>query len=246
MSSNNSSSSSTLSILGFVDGLWELNKVAKIIYFTLCFDILFFYIKGNGLFGIRLGKEFDLSIADMAGMIIVLGIFSSILLKVVSLLFSLFLIKLRYSDLFKSTEDIYKKSAEEVSFVELRDDALANGDDLSYKIYVDECKKQDEIIKGDWSNEVISFGVALAFSIEWYLSASDGQSRMFIDWLWEHVKSRDPEITHHYIGMFVSALLIAYATFICWPREVQSNVYYPKLARKLQREKEERKRNLGY
>lgn len=246
MSSNNSSSSSTLSVLGFVDGLWDLNKVAKIIYFTLCFDILFFYLKGNGLFGIKLGKEFDLSIADMAGMIIVLGMFSSVLLKVASLSFSLCLIKVKYSDLFRNTEGVYKKSIEEVSFGELRDDALSKGDELSYKIYVEECKKQEERRKGDWSNEIISFGVALAFSIEWYLSASDGQSKMFIDWLWEQVRSRDPEIPHHYIGIFVSVLLLTYTTFICWPKELESNVHYPKLARKLQREKEERKRKLGY
>lgn len=241
MSSSNNSSSSALSILGFVDGLWDLNKVAKIIYFTLCFDILFFYLKGNGLFGIKLGKEFDLSIADMAGVIIVLGIFSSVLLKVASLLFSLFLIKIRYSDFFKDSENTYTKSAEEVSFGELRDDALANGDELSYKIYVEESKRQEERRKGDWSNEIISFGVALAFLIEWYLSASDGQSKMFIDWLWEQVKLRNPEISHHYIGMLVSVLLLAYTTFICWPRELEYYVHYPKLARKLQHEKEERK-----
>lgn len=54
MSSSNSSS--TFSVLSFVDGLWDLAKVAKLIYFTLCFDVLFFYLKGNGLFGIKLGK----------------------------------------------------------------------------------------------------------------------------------------------------------------------------------------------
>lgn len=246
MSSNTSSSSSTLSILGFVDGLWDLNKVAKIIYFTLCFDVLFFYLKGNGLFSIKFGKEFDLSIADMAGMIIVLGIFSSVILKIASLLFSLFLIKVRYSDLFKYTEDLYKRSTEEVSFSELREDALENGDELSYKIYVEESKKYEKIIRDDWFNEVLSFGVALVFSIEWYLSASDGNSKMFIDWLWEQVKLRNPEIPHYYIGMFVSALLIAYATFICWPKQREFSVHYPKLARKLQREKEEKKREFGY
>ncbi|UWS34820.1 hypothetical protein [Erwinia pyrifoliae] len=62
MSSNNSNSGSTLSVLSFVDGLWDLGKVANLIYFTLCFDVLFLFLKGNGLFGIKLGKEFDLSI----------------------------------------------------------------------------------------------------------------------------------------------------------------------------------------
>jgi len=226
--------------------LWDLNKVAKIIYFTLCFDILFFYLKGNGLFGIKLGKEFDLSIADLAGMIIILGIFSSVLLKAASLSFSLFLIKVRFSNLFKYTEDLYRRHPDEVSFSELRDDAFANGDELSYKIYVEEYKKQEQIRKDDWSNEIISFGIALAFSIEWYLSAPDGQSKMFIDWLWEQVKLRGPETPHYYIGMFISALLILYATFVCWPKGLQSNLYYPKLAIKLRREKEERKRKLDY
>ncbi|SQC90698.1 Uncharacterised protein [Cedecea neteri] len=81
MSSSNSNSSSTFSVLSFVDGLWDLAKVAKVIYFTICFDVLFFCLKGNGLFGIKLGKEFDLSLADLAGMIIALGIFSSVILE---------------------------------------------------------------------------------------------------------------------------------------------------------------------
>ncbi|EHR8837349.1 hypothetical protein KUS10_002876, partial [Escherichia coli] len=92
MSSSNSGS--TLSVLSFVDGLWDLAKVAKVIYFTLCFDVLFFLLKRNGLFDIKLGKEFDLSLADLAGIIIALGIFSSIILEVITLLFNLFLIKI--------------------------------------------------------------------------------------------------------------------------------------------------------
>ncbi|WP_448622495.1 hypothetical protein [Dickeya fangzhongdai] len=60
MSSSNSSS--PISLLSFVDGLWDSAKVAKVIYFTLCFDVLYFWLKGNGLFGIKMGKEFDLSL----------------------------------------------------------------------------------------------------------------------------------------------------------------------------------------
>ncbi|EAQ6661470.1 hypothetical protein DMT56_04080, partial [Salmonella enterica] len=96
MSSNNSSSGSTLSLLGFVDGLWDLAKVAKVIYFTLCFDVLFFVLKGNGLFGIKLGKEFDLSLADLAGMIISLGIFSSVILEVMTLIFYMLLSEIKF------------------------------------------------------------------------------------------------------------------------------------------------------
>ncbi|HBS5958863.1 TPA: hypothetical protein MAL16_002938, partial [Klebsiella pneumoniae] len=113
MSSSNSSS--TFSVLSFVDGLWDLAKVAKLIYFTLCFDVLFFYLKGNGLFGIKLGKEFDLSLADLAGMIIALGIFSSIILEITSLCFNLLLIRIKYSNLLQSKDErIYQKSSTEV------------------------------------------------------------------------------------------------------------------------------------
>jgi hypothetical protein len=41
-----------------VDGLWDLAKVAKVIYFTLCFDVLFLF-KRKWSFGIKLGKDFD-------------------------------------------------------------------------------------------------------------------------------------------------------------------------------------------
>lgn len=100
MSSNNSNGGPTLSVLSFVDGLWDLEKVAKLIYFTLCFNVLFFFLKGNGLFGIKLGgKEFDLSIADLAGMIIALGVFSSIILEATTLCFNLILIRIKYNKL---------------------------------------------------------------------------------------------------------------------------------------------------
>ncbi|MFJ5359966.1 hypothetical protein ACIPUG_03280 [Pectobacterium sp. CHL-2024] len=108
MSSNNNSA--PISVLNFADGLWDSIKVAKVIYFTLCFDVLYFWLKGNGLFGIKLGKEFDLSLADLAGITIALGIFSSIILKTISLIFSLVLINIKYSRFLQNEEkQIYKK-----------------------------------------------------------------------------------------------------------------------------------------
>lgn len=180
MSSSNSSS--TFSVLSFVDGLWDLAKVAKLIYFTLCFDVLFFYLKGNGLFGIKLGKEFDLSLADLAGMIIALGIFSSIILEITTLCFNLLLIRIKYSNLLQSKDErIYQKSSTEVFMSELRDDALENGDDMSLKLYTEEQSKREKNYKEGRAAEIISFGTIFVFSIEWYLSASNGSSRMFID-----------------------------------------------------------------
>lgn len=246
MSSNNSNDGSTLSVLGFVDGLWHLNKVAKVIYFTLCFDVLFFCLKGNGLFGIKLGKEFDLSLADMAGMIIALGIFSSVILEITALSFNLLLIRIKYSDLLQNKDErVYQKSSTEVSMYELRDDALESGDDMSFKLYTEEQSRRERIRKEERLNEIISFGTIFVFSIEWYLSVSDGSSKMFIDWLWEQSKHRDPTTPHFLIGLLVSLALLFYATTICWPTENYRKIYYPKLAQKLRRKEDERKKKIG-
>lgn len=246
MSSNNSNSGSTLSVLGFVDGLWHLTKVAKIIYFTLCFDVLFFFLKGNGLFGIKLGKEFDLSLADMAGMIIALGVFSSIILKITTLIFNLLLIRIKYSNLLQNKDEkIYQKSSTEVSMYELQNDALENGDDMSFKLYTEEKNKIEIISKEKNLNEIISFGIIFVFSMEWYLSVSDGSSKMLIDWLWEQSIHRDPTIPHFLIGLVVSLVLLSYATNVCWPAEIDRKIYYPKLAQKLRKKEDERKKKIG-
>ncbi|MFA9175873.1 hypothetical protein ACEPWN_07310 [Klebsiella variicola] len=234
MSSSNSSS--TFSVLSFVDGLWDLAKVAKLIYFTLCFDVLFFYLKGNGLFGIKLGKEFDLSLADLAGMIIALGIFSSVILEITTLCFNLLLIRIKYSNLLQSKDErIYQKSSTEVFMSELRDDALENGDDMSLKLYTEEQSKREKNYKEGRAAEIISFGTIFVFSIEWYLSASNGSSRMFIDWLWEQSKHSDPTTPHYLIGLLISSALLFYAVSVCWPKEDSHKIYYPKLAKKLRK-----------
>lgn len=238
MSSSNSSS--TLSVLSFVDGLWDLAKVAKVIYFTICFDVLFFCLKGNGLFGIKLGKEFDLSLADLAGMIIALGIFSSVILEITTLFFYLLLIRIKYSNLLQSKDDrIYQKSSTEVFMSELRDDALENGDDMSLKLYTEEQCKREKNYKEGRTAEIISFGTICVFSIEWYLSASNGSSRMFIDWLWEQLKHNDPTTPHYLIGLLVSSALLLYAVSVCWPKEDDRKIYYPKLAKKLRKKEGE-------
>ncbi|MEQ9861368.1 hypothetical protein OI450_05525 [Pectobacterium cacticida] len=244
MSSSNSTS--PISLLSFVDGLWDSAKVAKIIYFTLCFDVLYFWLKGNGLFGIKLGKEFDLSLADLAGMVIALGIFSSIILKIISLFFLLVLINIKYSKPFQKKEKTnYQKSYTEVFTGELREDALGVGDDLSFKIYTEEKRKRNDIEKEQRNAEIISFGVFLVFFSEWYLSASDGSSKMFIDWLWEQLKYRDPTTTHSLVGLIISLILLAYAVMVCWPKDVDRMVYYPKLARKLRKEEDEKEKSFN-
>lgn len=246
MSSNDSNSSSTLSALSFVDGLWDLAKVAKIIYFTLCFDILFFCLKGNGIFGIKLGKEFDLSIADLAGMIIILGIFSSVILEITTLCFNLLLIRIKYSKLLQSKEEkVYQKSSTEIFMHELRDDALENGDDMSFKLYTEEQAKIAKNLKEGRLTEIISFGTIFVFVIEWYLSSSDGSSKMFIDWLWEQCKYRDPTISHFIIGLSVSVVLFLYTTAVCWPTDPDRKIYYPKLAKKLRKKKDDLNKKLG-
>ncbi|MBK4113542.1 hypothetical protein JHD93_15400 [Cronobacter sakazakii] len=240
MSSSNSNSSSAFSVLSFVDGLWDLAKVAKVIYFTLCFDVLFFCLKGNGLFGIKLGKEFDLSLADLAGMIITLGIFSSVILEITTLCFNLLLIRIKYSNLLQSeNEKIYQKSSSEVFMSELRDDALENGDEMSLTLYAEEQSKREKKYKEGRANEIISFGTVFVFSIEWYLSKSNGTSRMFIDWLWEQSKHSDPTTPHYLIGLLVSSALFFYAVSVCWPKEDDHKIYYPKLAKKLRKQKDE-------
>ncbi|MGQ6473273.1 hypothetical protein ACUNE3_09090 [Serratia sp. IR-2025] len=246
MPSNSNNSASTLSVLGFVDGLWNLTKVAKVIYFTLCFDVLFFYLKGNGLFGIKLGKEFDLSIADMAGMIIALGVFSSVILEIITLCFNLLLIRVKYSKLLQSKDGgVYRESSTEVFIHELRDDALESGDEISLKLYAEEKNKINILRKEERLNEIIAVGTVFVFSIEWYLSVSDGSSKMFIDWLWERSKYRDPTIPHFLIGFLVSLALLFYATAICWPTEDNRKIYYPKLAQKLRKKEDEWKKKFG-
>ncbi|HIB9751412.1 TPA: hypothetical protein ACWZJ8_000949 [Escherichia coli] len=246
MSSSNSNSSSTFSVLSFVDGLWDLAKVAKVIYFTICFDVLFFCLKGNGLFGIKLGKEFDLSLADLAGMIIALGIFSSVILEITTLCFNLLLIKIKYSNLLQNKDErIYQKSSTEVFMYELRDDALENGDDMSFKLYTEEKTRREKKHKEGRTTEIIAFGTIFVFSIEWYLSLSNGSSKMFIDWLWEQSKHSDPTTSHFLIGLLVSSALLFYAVVVCWPTDHDHKIYYPKLAKKLRKKEDELKKKMN-
>ena len=242
---SSSDSSSATSALSLADGLWSSAKVAKIIYFTLCFDILYFWLKGNGLFSIKFGKELDLSLADLAGIIIAMGIFSSILLKMVSLIFSLILIRIKYSNIMQNKEEqLYQKSSTAVHIYELRDDALGDGDELSFKMYIEEYKKRNKTEKEHQKNEIISFGVFLVFCSEWYFSATDGSSKMFIDWLWEQLKYRDPATTHYLVGLIVSFILLIYAVIVCWPEDIDRKIYYPKLASKLRKEEDLKKKKL--
>jgi len=243
MSSSNNSSGSTLSVLGIADGLWDLAKVAKLIYFTLCFDVLFFCLKGNGLFGIKLGKEFDLSLADLAGMIISLGLFSSVILEIMALFFYMLLSRIKFSEFLQSKDErIYPRSSTEVFISELRDDALDNGDDMSFKLYNEERTKRDKNFKEGRLVEIISVGTFFVFFIEWYLSASDGSSKMFIDWLWEQSKHSDPTTPHFLIGQLVSSALLFYAVAVCWPTDHDRKIYYPKLAKKLRKKEEDWKK----
>ncbi|ATF92064.1 hypothetical protein CO704_08180 [Cedecea neteri] len=213
------------------------------IYFTICFDVLFFCLKGNGLFGIKLGKEFDLSLADLAGMIIALGIFSSVILEITTLCFNLLLIRIKYSNILQNKDErIYQKSSTEVFMYELRDDALENGDDMSFKLYIEEKSKREKNHKEGRSTEIIAFGTVFVFSIEWYLSLSDGSSKMFIDWLWEQSKHSDPITPHYLIGLLVSSALFFYAVAVCWPTDHDRKIYYPKLAKKLRKKEEDWKK----
>ncbi|MDZ6005774.1 hypothetical protein U4M03_26955, partial [Klebsiella pneumoniae] len=99
-----------------------------------------------------------------------------------TLCFNLLLIRIKYSNLLQSKDErIYQKSSTEVFMSELRDDALENGDDMSLKLYTEEQSKREKNYKEGRATEIISFGTIFVFSIEWYLSASNGSSRMFID-----------------------------------------------------------------
>ncbi|EBL1934455.1 hypothetical protein AB4V40_001680 [Salmonella enterica] len=219
------------------------SQSSKINLFHLIFRCPFFCLKGNGLFGIKLGKEFDLSLADLAGMIISLGIFSSVILEVMTLFFFMLLSRIKFSEFLQSKDEVnYRRSSTEVFISELRDDALDNGDDMSFKLYAEEQSKREKIFKEKRLVEIISFGTFFVFFIEWYLSASDGSSKMFIDWLWEQSKNRDPTTPHYLIGLLVSLALLFYAVAVCWPKEDNRKIYYPKLAKKLRKKEEDRKK----
>lgn len=238
------SSNSNLPIpsFNFMDGLWDSMKVAKLIYFILCFDVLFFLLKGYGFFGIKLGREFDLSFADFAGMVIVFGIFSSIILKIIVFLFIQCLISLRFSRLFKNdNSNSYQKTDGYVSIYALREDALDDGDDLSLKLYFEEKNKMIKSLNESSLNEAISLGIFLIFMFEWYFSNFDGSSRMFIDWLWGQLVLRDPTIEHHSVGLVISIFLSCYTLMICWPRDNYYSIYYPRLAEKLRKKDADRR-----
>ncbi|EEG5133395.1 hypothetical protein GY263_005028 [Salmonella enterica] len=113
---------------------------------------------------------------------------------------------------------------------------------MSFKLYAEEQSKREKIFKEKRLVEIISFGTFFVFFIEWYLSASDGSSKMFIDWLWEQSKNRDPTTPHYLIGLLVSLALLFYAVAVCWPKEDNRKIYYPKLAKKLRKKEEDRKK----
>ncbi|WP_220702771.1 hypothetical protein, partial [Klebsiella pneumoniae] len=153
-----------------------------------------------------------------------------------TLCFNLLLIRIKYSNLLQSKDErINQKSSTEVFMSELRDDALENGDDMSLKLYTEEQSKREKNYKEGRAAEIISFGTIFVFSIEWYLSASNGSSRMFIDWLWEQSKHSDPTTPHYLIGLLISSALLFYAVSVCWPKEDGHKIYYPKLAKKLRK-----------
>jgi len=111
-------------------------------------------------------------------------------------------------------------------------------------LYTEEKNKRETKLKDERLTEIISFGTIFVFSIEWYLSASDGSSKMFIDWLWEQSKHRDPTTPHYLIGLLVSSVLLFYAVAVCWPTDHDYKIYYPKLAKKLKNKEDDRKKKI--
>lgn len=176
-------------------------------------------------------------------MIISLGLFSSVILEIMTLFFYMLLSRVKLSAFLQSKDERnYPRSSTEVFISELRDDALDNGDDMSFTLYNEERTKRDKNFKEGRLVEIISVGTFFVFFIEWYLSASDGSSKMFIDWLWEQSKHSDPTTPHFLIGLLVSSALLFYAVAVCWPTDHDRKIYYPKLAKKLRKKEEDWKK----
>lgn len=238
-----SSSNNSISIFGFMEGLWDLKKIIKFTYYAIFLDVLVMIFTHKGIFYLSIENRPELTIGSIVGLIISFGLFSIMSLEFISLMFFSLLIRIRFTSLFKSEHDNFMRNeVGEVSIYKMRDEALNNQSDFEYRIYKEAKDKYDNQRKKQRRDEIISVGLFVLILVDVYLSVSDGSTQSFIDWLWTILHERDESVTHFFVSTFVIIISALYATIICWPRETKSSVYYPPLYRRLKEVDDKRKK----
>lgn len=239
--------------LNLLENSYKLTWITKFIYFTLLFDLIYFFVKGVGIHSIKLNEQLHSSVGDLVGIVILLGIFSSLLLFILYPIFSSILVGIEillsplWSKLFgllgihdsNETHPNYREP-NHVSMYELMYDAINEGDPISYKIYLKEKSLQEKSKKEQYINKAYTLGIFLIFIIEWHLSIKHQSSHLVIEWLSNFISNlglTDNTKSSNYIT--ISFILLIYAITSCWPKyPISKKIYYPRLANKLDMEKQ--------
>ncbi|EKC9969434.1 hypothetical protein OQO17_003089 [Salmonella enterica] len=240
MALNTNSSSSIISLM---DGLWDFSKLLKIIYYTLFLDLLLMMFCNKGIFYLSTNEKLNIKLGDVIGIIITFVFFSSFVLEIIGLFFSLFLIKIKYKlNLFNN--DNHKRKYGHVYLAEIRDEAMNKQSDFLYEIYLQHEEKNRNKWKSEKRTEIISVGLFILIVLEWYFSFTDGSSQMFIDWLWNIIATYGPSTTHFSVGLFCCSLFFLYSVFTCWPRETNNTIYYLPLYLKIEEKRMKQRKEM--
>lgn len=226
----------TISMLNFMESLWDFQKLMKFIYYVISLDVLLAFFTGHGLFYLTFTNKLEFTFGDIIGFVLIFGIFSSFFLGFISLFFSLFLIRVKYKfKLLDDSNEIKRRDYGCVSLYELWDEACKEQSDFIYKIYAKENERRKEKESKADKTELISVGLFLLIVTEWFLSSPDGSTQLFIDWLWTMLKQHDESLTHFGVGFLCVGILACYAVTVCWPRERRHMVYFLPLYLKLEK-----------
>ncbi len=226
-----------------MDRLWDIQKIMSFTYYFVFMDVLFILFYNKGILQFSLNNKPDLSLADIFGFILIFGIFSSLLLQIISMFFSYLLIDIKYRFFKDKDEDfsdchIYRRDTGTVSLYELKEETLINQSEFLYDLFN---KKTDELLNTRKTNNrarIVSVGLVILISAEWYLSWSKGVSQSFIGWIGIPIEGIGLGSGFLSVNFICFLIFLCYSISMCWPRYKQTMVYYPPLYNKLKKEAE--------
>lgn len=224
------------SLIDFLESSWRQEWLTRFIYYILFIDVFCFSRSGVGLSGIALNTQLQPSFADLAGMIILLGLFTSLVVFVLFPFFKFIMIEISCLKIFNFSRDNLTSgpSFNKVSMCQLREDALNAGDAQSFTLYTKELSKLQKMNSENYKKKSLTFGALIILIIEYLLTQKYETTKLLVEWLWEFKSSLGLNSNYN---VFILCLLIyffLYTIWICWPDyKQQHEIYYPKLAKKL-------------
>lgn len=224
--------------LSLLDGLWQLDKLMKFVYYILCLDAFLVWKKGFGIFKLSSAMLDEFSIGDVVAFLIFFGFFSSFVLMVLGYVFSSVFNRVKFSWFFNFFGNDYKPMPDGYVYLSsLAKFAMKTQSDLAYKIYQEAYNERSRKHRCQHMAESVSVGCFFVFIFGWYLSSADASSGMIIDWLYSFQKN---DMSHAGTGWFFSIVLFIYVVITYQSYDwLNSRVYYPPL---YEIEEKERKR----